>query len=85
MAFNWDKITGDNKQFIKSPLAWIMFMVLIALGWSTRMLVKSKDDELHNQELRIQDCDDERKADKKLMQEILFQQQLNDKLKKDGK
>ena len=29
MAFNWDKITGDNKQFIKSPLAWIMFMVLI--------------------------------------------------------
>jgi len=85
MAFNWDKITGDTKQFIKSPLAMIMLMALVALGYITRMLIKSKDDELHTQELRIQDCDDERKADKKLMQEILFQQQLNDKLKKDGK
>lgn len=85
MAFNWDKITGENKYFLKSPLAWIMFMVMIALAYITKTLVKSKDDELHNQELRIQDCDDERKADKKLMQDILFQQQLNDKLKKDGK
>ena len=85
MAFNWDKITGENKIFFKSPLAWIMFMVMIALAYITKTLVKSKDDELHNQELRIQDCDDERKADKKLMQDILFQQQLNDKLKKDGK
>lgn len=84
MAFNWDKVTNDTKQFIKTPLAVIMLMVLMALGWSTRLLLKAKDDELHNQELRIQDCDDERKADKKLMQEILFQQQLNDKLKKDG-
>jgi len=65
MAFNWNKITGDTKQFIKTPLAVIMLLVLMALGWK--------------------DCDDERKADKKLMQEILFQQQLNDKLKKDGK
>jgi len=85
MAFNWDKITTDTKQFIKTPLAVIMLLILMALAWSTRLLIKAKDDELHNQELRINDCDDERKADKRLMQEILFQQQLNDKLKKDGK
>lgn len=85
MAFNWDKITADTKQFIKTPLAVMMLMVLMALAWSTRLLIKAKDDEIHNQELRIQDCDQERKADKKLMQEIVFQQQLNDKLKKDGK
>jgi hypothetical protein len=47
-------------------------------------LIKAKDDELHNQELRIQDCDNERRADKKLMQEILFEQRLNDKLKNNG-
>jgi hypothetical protein len=84
MAFNWDKITQDSKQFIKTPLAIIMLLVLMALAWSTRLLIKAKDDELHNQELRIQDCDGERKADKKLMQEILFEQRLNDKLKNNG-
>jgi len=33
MAFNWNKITGDTKQFIKTPLAVIMLLVLMALGW----------------------------------------------------
>ena len=37
MAFNWDKITQDSKQFIKTPLAIIMLLVLMALAWSTRL------------------------------------------------
>jgi len=36
MAFNWNKITGDTKQFIKTPLAVIMLLVLMALGWTTK-------------------------------------------------
>jgi hypothetical protein len=43
-------------------------------------LINSKDKEIQIQQQKIDDCDDERKEDKKLMQDILFQKELNDKL-----
>jgi hypothetical protein len=51
--------------------------VLIVIG---RYVITSKDNEIKIQQKKIDDCDNERKADKKLMQDILFQKQLNDKL-----
>ena len=36
--------------------------------------------EIKVQQKKIDDCDDERKADKKLMQDILFQKELNKKI-----
>jgi hypothetical protein len=45
-----------------------------------RYLITSKDNEIKTQQKKIDDCDEERKADKKLMQDILFQKELNKKL-----
>jgi hypothetical protein len=70
----------DFKTFIKSPFTYIFFILLTMLIVIGRYIITSKDNEIKIQQKKIDDCDDERKADKKLMQDILFQKQLNDKL-----
>jgi len=70
----------DFKTFIKSPFTYIFFILLTILIFIGRYLINSKDKEIQTQQQKINDCDDERKADKKLMQDILFQKELNDKL-----
>jgi hypothetical protein len=70
----------DFKTFIKSPFTYIFFILLTMLIVIGRYIITSKDNEIKVQQKKIDDCDDERKADKKLMQDILFQKQLNDKL-----
>jgi hypothetical protein len=70
----------DFKTFIKSPFTYIFFILLTILIFVGRYLINSKDKEIQTQQQKIDDCDDERKADKKLMQDILFQKELNDKL-----
>ena len=70
----------DFKTFIKSPFTYIFFVLLTILIFVGRYIITSKDNEIKIQQKKIDDCDDERKADKKLMQDILFQKQLNDKL-----
>jgi hypothetical protein len=45
-----------------------------------RYIITSKDTEIKQQQQKIDDCDEERKSDKKLMQDILFQKELNKKL-----
>jgi hypothetical protein len=70
----------DFKTFIKSPFAYIFFILLTILIFIGRYLINSKDKEIQTQQQRIDDCDDERKEDKKLMQDILFQKELNKKL-----
>jgi hypothetical protein len=45
-----------------------------------RYMITSKDTEIKQQQQKIDDCDEERKSDKKLMQDILFQKELNKKL-----
>ena len=70
----------DFKTFIKSPFTYIFFILLTILIFIGRYLINSKDKEIQTQQQKIDDCDDERKADKKLMQDILFQKELNDKL-----
>ncbi len=70
----------DFKTFIKSPFTYIFFVLLTILIFVGRYIITSKDNEIKVQQKKIDDCDDERKADKKLMQDILFQKDLNDKL-----
>ena len=70
----------DFKTFIKSPFTYIFFILLTILIFIGRYLISSKDQEIQTQQQKIDDCDDERKADKKLMQDILFQKELNKKI-----
>jgi hypothetical protein len=70
----------DFKTFIKSPFTYIFFILLTILIFIGRYLINSKDKEIQTQQQKIDDCDDERKEDKKLMQDILFQKELNRKL-----
>jgi hypothetical protein len=70
----------DYKTFVKSPFTYIFFILLTILIFIGRYLINSKDQEIQTQQQKIDDCDDERKADKKLMQDILFQKELNKKI-----
>ena len=70
----------DFKTFIKSPFTYIFFVLLTILIFVGRYIITSKDNEIKVQQKKIDDCDDERKEDKKLMQDILFQKDLNKKL-----
>ena len=70
----------DFKTFIKSPFTYIFFVLLTILIFVGRYIITSKDNEIKVQQKKIDDCDDERKEDKKLMHDILFQKELNKKL-----
>jgi hypothetical protein len=70
----------DFSTFIKSPFTYIFFVLLTILIFVGRYIITSKDNEIKIQQKKIDDCDDERKEDKKLMQDILFQKELNKKL-----
>ena len=70
----------DFKTFIKSPFTYLFFVLFAIVIMIGRYLITSKDNEIKTQQKKIDDCDEERKADKKLMQDILFQKELNNKL-----
>jgi len=70
----------DYKTFGKSPFTYIFFILLTILIMIGRYIITSKDTEIKEQQQKIDDCDEERKSDKKLMQDILFQKELNKKL-----
>lgn len=60
-------------QFLKSPFSVIFFFVVIALCWVGRYLLDSKETEIITQKEQIKDCDEERKRDKKLLQDLVFE------------
>lgn len=70
----------DFKTFIKSPFSYLFFVLFAIVIMIGRYVITSKDNEIKTQQKKIDDCDEERKADKKLMQDILFQKELNKKL-----
>jgi hypothetical protein len=70
----------DFKTFLKSPFTYLFFILFAIVIMIGRYLITSKDNEIKTQQNKIDDCDEERKADKKLMQDILFQKELNKKL-----
>ena len=70
----------DFKTFLKSPFTYLFFILFAIVIMIGRYLITSKDNEIKTQQKKIDDCDEERKSDKKLMQDILFQKELNKKL-----
>lgn len=70
----------DFKTFLRSPFTYLFFVLFAIVIMIGRYLITSKDNEIKTQQKKIDDCDDERKADKKLMQDILFQKELNKKI-----
>lgn len=70
----------DFKTFLRSPFTYLFFVLFAIVIMIGRYLITSKDNEIKIQQKKIDDCDEERKADKKLMQDILFQKELNKKL-----
>jgi hypothetical protein len=70
----------DFKTFLKSPFTYLFFVLFAIVIMIGRYLITSKENEIKTQQKKIDDCDEERKADKKLMQDILFQKELNKKL-----
>jgi hypothetical protein len=60
-------------QFIKSPFSVILFLAIIGLAWLGKYLIDSKEAEILTQQERIKDCDEERKRDKQLLQDLIFE------------
>jgi hypothetical protein len=69
------------KQFLKTPFSAILIGAIVLLCWLGRYLLTSKENQIIQQRERIKDCDEERKHDKLLMQELIFEKKRNDELK----
>jgi hypothetical protein len=75
----------DFRTFIKSPFTYLFFILLLGFVYLGKYLINSKDSELETQKQMIKECEEERKKDKQLLQDIVFQEKLNEKLKSDGR
>ncbi len=69
------------KQFLKTPFSLFFFALILALLWAGKLLLKSKDNEIFKQHEKLKDCDEERKQDKQLLQDIVFEKKRAEKLK----
>ena len=56
----------------------ILFLAIIGLAWLGKYLIDSKETEIITQQERIKDCDDERKRDKQLLQDLIFENKRKD-------
>ena len=70
------------KQFLKTPFSLFFFAILLALFWAGKLLLKSKDNEILKQHEKLKDCDEERKHDKLLLQDLVFEKKRNEELNK---
>lgn len=70
----------NYKTFLRSPFSYIFFIAITAIIYLGRVIITNKEAEIEIQQKRIDDCDEERKADKKLLQDIVFQKEIKDKI-----
>lgn len=70
------------RQFLRTPFSLIFFLALIGLCWLGKYLLVSKENVILEQKERIKDCDEERKHDKLLLQDLVFEKKRNEELKK---
>jgi len=68
------------KQFLKTPFSVVFFLAIIGLCWLGKYLLDSQETEIQAQKERIKDCDDERKHDKQLLQDLVFENKRKHKL-----
>jgi hypothetical protein len=69
------------RTFMRSPFTYMFFVLLVGIIYMGRVLITSKDGEITNLKKQVNECDQERVRDKQLLQEIVFQEQLKDRLK----
>lgn len=69
------------KQFLKTPFSVIFFLALIGLIWLGKYLLTSKENEIIHQKEQLKDCDKERKLDKQLLRDLVFEKKRNEELK----
>lgn len=69
------------RTFMRSPFTYMFFVLLVGLIYLGRVLITSKDGEITSLKKQVNECDQERVRDKQLLQEIVFQEQLKDRLK----
>jgi hypothetical protein len=69
------------KQFLRTPFSAILIGSIVLLCWLGRYLLTSKENVILDQRERLKDCDEERKHDKLLMQEMVFEKKRNQELK----
>jgi len=69
------------RTFMRSPFTYMFFVLLVGLIYLGRVLITSKDSEITSLKKQVNECDQERVRDKQLLQEIVFQEQLKDRLK----
>jgi|TARA_R100001443_G_scaffold98863_1_gene105981 hypothetical protein len=70
------------RQFLRTPFSLIFFLALIGLCWLGKYLLVSKENVILEQKERIKDCDEERKHDKQLLQDLVFEKKRNEELNK---
>ncbi len=69
------------KKFLSSPFSLIMFTAMLAIAWFVKDLVQAKNVEIIEKNERLKRCDEERRKDKELLQEVVFQKKVNKTLK----
>ena len=69
------------KQFLKTPFSVILIVVILGFVWLGKYLLTSKENELLEAKERIKECDEERKHDKIILQDIVFEKKRNEELK----
>jgi len=69
------------KKFLSSPFSLIMFTAMLAIAWFVKDLVQAKNIEITEKNERLRRCDEERRKDKELLQEVVFQKKINKTLK----
>lgn len=69
------------KKFLSSPFSLIMFTAMLAIAWFVKDLVEAKNVEIMEKNERLRRCDEERRKDKELLQEAVFQKKINKTLK----
>ena len=71
-------------QFLKTPFSWLFIAMICALVWIGKLLLNTKQQEVNDYKKRVEQCDEDSRKERKLLQDIVFQQNLKKELS-DGK
>lgn len=69
------------KEFIQSPYSAILFTTILLLLFTNRSLITAKNNEIKQKDERLKQCDEERVKDKRLLQDIIFEENRLKRLK----
>lgn len=68
------------KQFLKTPFSWLFIALICAFIWIGKALLNTKQQEVNDYKKKVEICDEESRKERKLLQDIVFQQNLKKEL-----